>query len=293
MLGIISQNLFRLKKVIYLAIDDTLIKKQYAKFIQGTGAHCDTKIARYVNGFKIQVAAATDGKNIIPLDISYLFSKDTIHELQPSKLQLFQDMVKQAQNKFPDKIVVVVADGLFSTIEILKWCIENNISAEMRMHTNRKVLYKGQLIKLKNLSHLQPKGRHKARTINVEWHDLKISVTADKRRDKHGNESIVYLVSTFKDKPANHVATYKKRWGIEKMFRTTKQYLGLQDCQSKKLKIQFQHLASVFLSYSFLQIAQKKYKFENPEIAIRWFKSHTFEEIKSWITSLNRIIEGI
>jgi hypothetical protein len=41
------------------------------------------------------------------------------------------------------------------------------------------------------------------------------------------------------------------------MFRTTKQYLGLQDCQSKKLKIQFQHLASVFLSYSFLQIAQK------------------------------------
>lgn len=227
---------------------------------------------------------------MIPLNVSYLFSKDTAHELQPSKLQLFQDMVKQTQDKFSDKKIVVLADGLFSTIEILKWCIENNIPAEMRMHTNRKVLYKGQLIKLKDLSDLQPRGRHKARTVNVEWHDLKISVTADKRKDKRGNESIVYLVSTYKDKPANHVAAYKKRWGIEKMFRTTKQYLGLQDCQSKSLKVQFQHLASVFLSYAFLQIAQKKYKFENPEDTIRWFKSQEFEKIKAWITSLDQII---
>ncbi len=86
---------------------------------------------------------------------------------------------------------------------------------------------------------------------------------------KNGKESIVYQVSTYFAKPSKHVKTYKKRWPIEKMFRTTKQHLGLQECQSTKVETQLNHAAAVFLAYSYVVVQQKKKKFKTPEEALR------------------------
>lgn len=280
MLTKLSQNIFQRQQELILAIDDTLIKKKYSKCMQGSGPFYDMKISRRVTGFKVQCAAVTDGKSIMPIDASYLFSSDTPHPNAPSKLELFRAMTLNAITKFSTKKIIVAADGLFSTTHILRWCLKQNIATEMRMHSNRVIEYEGKEIKIKNLQNVQPKGRHKARTVTVKWHDMTLFLTGQKRRDQHGNETIVYLVSTFKAKPSKHVATYQKRWGIEKMFRTTKQHLGLKDCYSTNLSTQFNHLASVFLAYAFAQIEQKKYKVENSETAIRWFKAHSLEDMR-------------
>jgi hypothetical protein len=291
MLVQISKKMFQNKKKLFLIIDDSLIKKIYSRFLRGAGKHFDQKTGRRVMSFKIQLACISDGKNVIPFTFSYLFPPDTPHEFAPSKLELFKATVLQAQEQFPDVTITVLADGLFSTTEILKWCSENNIPTEMRMHSNRSVEYKDQIITLKKFAPLQPKGRYKARTISIKWHKLSLYVTAELRQDRHGEKSIVYLVSTVKAKPSKHVLTYKIRWLIEKTFRTVKQHLGLQHCASRSLQVQFQHVAAVFLAFAFAQVAQKIYKFETVEDSIRWLKSLSLDEIDAWIASLDQIIQ--
>jgi len=288
-LGRIAKNIFQNKKELILAIDDSTVKKIYSRFMQGTGRFYDLKIGREVMGFKIQCSSLTDGKYLVPVCFSYLFSSQIPNLMAPSKSELFKNMVLSAQDQFPDKKIITVADGLFSTKEILQWCINANVPAEMRMHSNRKVMFEGKISKLTDIKKLQPTGRHITRTLKIEWHGMSLFISGHKRRDKHGNETIVYLVSTFKAKPAKHAATYKKRWGIEKMFRTTKQYLGLADCYSLSLRVQANHISSVFLTYALAQVAQKLYRFENPETAIRWLKAQDSNEIKNWISRLGQI----
>jgi transposase len=65
---------------------------------------------------------------------------------------------------------------------------------------------------------------------------------------------------------------YKKRWTIEKMFRTARQYFGLQDCQAIKMQTHKNHIASVFLAYSHVIIEQKRKGLKSAEEAIRALK---------------------
>lgn len=169
----------------------------------------------------------------------------------------------------PDQIIIVAADGAFASIEILTWLKEKNIKAEMRMHSNRKVLFDGINQNLNKIEKLQPRGKQKARTISVVWHGLNLYITAQLRVDKHGEETVVYQVSTQKSKSAQHVKFYKKRWPIEKMFRTIKQKFGLADCQARNLETQRNHVAAVFLAYSKIVAVQQKFKLKTPEDALR------------------------
>jgi hypothetical protein len=79
----------------------------------------------------------------------------------------------------------------------------------------------------------------------------------------------VYQAATYKAKPSEHVRAYKIRWTIEKLFRTSKQSLGLQDCISTSLEVQLNHVTSVLLAYSLLQLECKVQRFSSPEEAIR------------------------
>lgn len=54
-----------------------------------------------------------------------------------------------------------------------------------------------------------------------------LDITAVRRIDKHGEESIVYQASTYREKPSEHIKNYKYRWPVEVFIRTTKQNIGL------------------------------------------------------------------
>jgi len=160
----------------------------------------------------------------------------------------------------------------------LKWALENNIATEVRMHSNRVVEYKGKRNKLRDIKDIRPKGRQMARTVLVIWQGLSLYITAVRRIDKHGNETIVYQAATYKATPSQHAKNYKWRWGIEKLNRTTKQYLGLQECFSRKIGTQFDHICAVLLAYSIAQLEMKRKGYKNPEAAIRALekKNHHF-----------------
>jgi len=214
----------------------------------------------------------------MPIECAYLFSKELL-DLIPDKFQSKEDIAKAfvqlAIKLFGKEKIIVVADGLYATINLLKWCKDNKIATEMRMHSNRVVLFKGEKISLKQLAskkRIGPRGRQMARTISTLWHEMELEITIVRRIDKKGNETIVFQVATYKALPREHVANYKKRWVIEKMIRTSKQHLGLQDCYSRSLETQHNHVASVLLSYALVQLDMKKHRVKKPEQAIRCFK---------------------
>ena len=270
----ICRSIFSNKKKLVLIIDDTLIKKIFATNMRGTGMFYDTKLRIALNAFRLMTAMITDGRYAIPIGCSYLFAKellDLCSEKFSSKDDLAKSFIRTALKLFPDKKIVVVADGLYATVGLLDWCTKNNIAVEVRMHSNRVVIYKGTKRKLRELAMLpgvKLVGRQMARTISVEWHGIPLEITIVKRIDKHGTESIVFQAATYKTEPREHVKHYQMRWPIEMGYRTKKQSLGLGDCYSKNLEIQYNHVAAVLLAYALSQLQKRRLKLKTPEAAI-------------------------
>ena len=169
----LCQSMFRDKRKLFCIIDDTLIKKIYSQEMQGSGMFYDGKIGRQIMAYKLILCLISDGKFAIPIECAYLFSKELL-DLIPEKFQSKEDIAKifveLAIKLFTKEKIIVVADGLYSTITFLKWLKKNKIATEMRIHSNRVVLFKGEKISLKKLAtrkRIRPKGRQMARTISV------------------------------------------------------------------------------------------------------------------------------
>jgi hypothetical protein len=275
----ICQSMFRDKKKLFLIIDDTLIKKIFSQFMEGSGKFFDTKVGRRITAYRLVLGMISDGKFAIPIDAIYLFSNELVDMMDKkprSKEAIAQGFIELAIKLFPNTKIIVLADGLYATVNFLQWCIANKVAAEMRMHSNRVIIFNGQKIALKKLIEQKgmcPKGRQMARTISVVWHELSLEITIVRRLDKNDKESIVFQVATYKSLPREHVANYKKRWPVEMTFRTTKQHLGLQECFSTSLETQHNHVAAVFLAYALAQLEMKNRRLKTPEEAIRRLKT--------------------
>ena len=291
----LAQSIFKSSKTLTLSVDDTLLQKRYSRFMVGASYFFDTKLGRSIMAYRLIVGAITDGKYIMPIDFGYMFDKETLLPEDGSKTKL--DYVKQfynlAKNIFPNIKIKLAADGLFATIKILEWCLQDGIETVMRMHKNRVVIFNDKPCKISDILCIQPKGRQMARTVRVTWNGLKLYLTAERRFDKHGEESIVYLIATYKVKPIQYVRDYKKRWTIEKFFRTSKQHLGLAECFSRQLITQEKHVASVLLAYGLAQIEMKQKKMDTPEAALRAIKQQNIHTILQRFKRLDPIFGEI
>ena len=274
----LCQSVFSTNKRLFLIIDDTLIKKIYANNMRGSSRFFDTKIGRMVNAFRLVTSLISDGKLSIPINCSYLFAKEIIKLCSESFLtkdDIAKSFVRQAKTLFPNIEIIVLADGLYATKAFLRWCFENKILIECRMHSNRVVMYKGYKIHVRELAMLQGvrlQGKQTARTVSVEWHDIKLELTISKRIDKHGNESLIYQAATYKAEPREHIKNYKIRWNTECLNRTEKQHIGVGDCFSKDFAIQQNHIAAALLAYALTQLEKKKSRLKNAEQGIRALK---------------------
>lgn len=295
---LISKQTFRYSKRLYCVIDDTLIKKCHSRFMQGCGMFFDTKIGRRIMSFRLVIGLISDGKIAIPITCAYLFSKELLERIPekfPSKDDLAKIIVETAIKLFPDIEIIVTADGLYATREFISWCKNKKIKLEVRMHSNRKIDYKGRTIAVKDLVGIlgiKPKGLQMVRTVTATWHEIKLEISVVRRIDKHGKETIIFQAATYKTRPQAHAKAYKIRWKIEKLNRTTKQDLGLQDCYSCSLSKQQAHVSSVLLAYALAQVEAKKRKLETPEKAIRALRQENTDQTEGYLTSLNQIFGG-
>ena len=281
---------FSQKKKLTLIFDDTLIRKVHSKFMEGSGRFYDTQWFRRIMGYKVLAAMLTDGSISIPLTSTFLFAKELVPNAKDLKFEWLKKIILHVKNTFSKIDFIVTADGFFTSERFLQWCIEQNVKAEMRMRSNCVVMYKGKKIAIRDIKELRPKGRQKARTIKVTWHDIPLYITAELRINKNGKKTVVFQASTFYAKPIQHVKIYQTRWRIEMMFRTSKQHLGLQGCFSRKMEIQESHVASVFLAYALLQLDRKKTKLPSPEAALKAAKRKKGKVLDAYISRLDRFI---
>lgn len=266
------------KKRLKLIIDDTLILKLYSKLIPGTSDNYDSSDRKCYRSLCSVVAMLTDGCIAIPVDQSIW----TEVSFKPIGYQKKWEIAQQLITKIIAKIDVymVLADGLYAIVNFMKWLVLQDIRFEMRFHANRVVYddeYHGQI---KNHRKLKLSGKRPMRTIKAQWYGLQLHFTSYRRVTKYGNVITTYQVSNHKCSAREHVRAYECRWNIEKFFRTAKQKLGLNDCQSRKQKLQEKHILNVFFTYTLLQYERKKNRLKNVESAVKSLKSLSFVKLK-------------
>jgi hypothetical protein len=274
-LGDACQHFFAKSKELFLILDLTNILKPFAQKIQGSEVCYISSSKTFANAYKLSVSVLTDGYTTIPLSGEFVFSnniQDTFTREPKTHIDIAKEAIQDALKKFPNKIIKVVLDGAYATQNLFRYCLSNCVFLEVRMHANRVVEYNGKLISLKKLLEsgtLKISKKKKFRTIKVHWKGLLIYITAIKRIDKHGNETHVFTASTYQAEPRQHAKNYRTRWLIEQFFRTAKQSLGLNDCQSTSLDKQYKHVLSVLLAYAKAQLYKLKQKLKTPEDALR------------------------
>jgi hypothetical protein len=281
LMRMIARTVFANDKKIFIVIDESVIRKMFSKLIQGVGYVFDNILGTEIRAYKLLACCITNGIYSIPIGLKFIYSKDVLPNPSQSKDDMVKQMILEACELFKDKKITVVQDGAFATTKLFSWAYQNNIAVEARMPRNRVVEYKGQRVAICNIRDLIPKGRQMARTISVLWHGIPLEITAQLRIDKNGKETVVYQAATYKAKPSEHVKNYEKRWrGVETVFRTMKQHLGLQECFSTKAATQFSHVASVLLAYALVQWECKKRKITVPEEALRALKRKNSDFLK-------------
>jgi len=281
------------KKRLIVIIDDTLIQKMYSLYIEGTCDNFDTSQSRTVRSICSVTAMLTDGKWALPIEQEIWMSRDYSTDLTyKKKTELAQSLITSIAQEFSIRCVVV--DGLYVTADMIDWCIRHNIPFEGRFHSNRVITTKtGNCAQVRECPELKLTGTKNCKVIEAYWKSFFLYITALRRFDAKGNPSVVYQVSNQKMSARAHVRLYEYRWNIEMFFRTAKQYLGLSDCQSRKLTLQQNHIKNVFFAYHFLQWERKLRHLKSPEGAFHLLKHKSLDGLIKALSRSGQIFGAI
>lgn len=241
-----------------IIVDPTQIRKWFAKNIDGLAYDYDGVIHKSKKCLSPVVAAWTNSKITIPLDFKFWINR-YFTKTYKKKTELAQELLLDFKHSM--HIDYALLDGAFSSIAMICFFKKHRINFCMRIARNRVIISKnGIKAQLQNHPKLRFKRNQCYKTIKATYKGIECFFTAHKRYSKNKKScDIVYIVSSLNIPAKEQAKTYNIRWNIEKIFRTTKQSLGLADCQSTNLKKQRLHIFSVFLAYAKLE-EQKVYK---------------------------------
>ena len=97
LLHAIARFIFKNKRHLTVAIDDTLIRKMYSKMMVGSGYFFDGKLGRRITAFRLLAVAMTDGQYTIPLFGRFLFDPQLLDKPQLSKAELVLHIMLKIQ----------------------------------------------------------------------------------------------------------------------------------------------------------------------------------------------------
>jgi hypothetical protein len=240
----------------YLIIDFTVLLKRFAECIPNVTYDYDGVSKRVEKGLSLALVVWSNGTITIPFNIDFWLKKKDAGELYRKKTEIAQQLVLLAiKHGIPVKEVRL--DGAFASVEMMLFLIKHKIDFTMRIHNNRVVVSAQGKHKLSEQPKLKMKRNEKFKTIRASYKGIKkLYFTAHKRKCKNDESEVVYIVSTVKRKPKDHVKAYSQRWPVEKKIRTSKQHLGATHCQSMSKAKQKFHIFSVMVSYAILQLAK-------------------------------------
>ncbi len=71
---------------LVLVLDETIIKKMFSTYMQGSGCHFDSKIGHRIIAYKLIVAVITDAHYVMPIFAEYLFAPELIEQMEQKPL---------------------------------------------------------------------------------------------------------------------------------------------------------------------------------------------------------------
>ena len=247
----------------YVDIDETMIEKMFSEKIEGAAYNWNSTINDSMKGYSIVAAVVTNGKITIPITFKTWYSAKDFPDRHKTRGKLAQSLMTEIYKMLPN--VMFLMDGAFSSEDMIRFCRLNKMKYCMRFHSNKKVFINGEEAQVREHKRIKISSNKNARIVKAYYKGEPILIVAFKRIDKKGKIKIIYLVTSERRSVKAMIKTYRKRWGIEKVFRTTKQHLGLKDCQARSALKQETHIWAVFVAYAFLEIQKINRKAKNPE----------------------------
>jgi hypothetical protein len=251
------------KGVWYVNIDETLIEKIFSKKIEAVSYNWNSTINDTMKGYAVVAAVITNGKITIPITFKTWYSSKDFPDKHKTRIELAQQLMIDIEKTVPG--IMFLMDGAFSSEGMLTFCRTHKMIYCMRFHSNKIVVINGKAAQLRKHEHIKISSNRIGRVVKASYKSQEAFILAFKRKEKSGKIKIVYLVTNKRETPRKTIKAYKKRWGIEKVFRTTKQHLGLRDCQARSAAKQEVHIFAVFVAYAFLAIQKNNHRAKNPE----------------------------
>ena len=253
-----------------LIVDTTHILKLYSKKLKVLCYDRNGSIKLVAKGISCVTAAWTNGKVLIPLDFDFWIRKPELgeNEKYKKKTEISEELIRKWKNKIP--FAYVSLDGDYGSEYFLSFLHNFCLSYFVRMPKNRHVVIDGKELALADHPVFQLKRNERYKTVKCFYKGIPAYVTSHKRKGPKGKKQIVFVISNVKGlSPKQYIEAYQLRWPIEKMFRTVKQYLGLQQCQSRFVENQRAHIFATFLAFTELEIQKENKNKRSPEEVLK------------------------
>jgi len=247
----------------YINIDETLIEKIFAEKMEAVALNWSSSHDSTMRGHAIVAAVITNGKITIPITFKTWYSQKLFPDRHQTRIKLAQSLMIEIKARFPN--LMFLLDGAFSSEDMLHFCQSNKIKFCMRFNSNKVVVIGNKIAQIRKQGIIKESGSRKQRAVRGHYKGIPVYFVACKQTDKKGKAKIVYLVTSEKQSPKKTIKTYRKRWNIEKFFRTAKQYLGMRDCQALSAAKQETHIFAVCVAYAWLQIQKFRLNAKNTE----------------------------
>ena len=252
----------------YLIIDFTFVKKTYSEKIPEVTHDYDSSCKSVQKGLSIGFAVWSNGKISIPCDFLIWQRKKNLGGNYQKKTELAKQLILSLQKAI--FFVEVKLDGAFASEDMIKFFTQNKIDFTMRVPCNRVITSNKISSQLRYHPALRLIRNEKYKTIQASYKGFSCYFTTHKRKGKKGNHQVVFIISSIKRATAKeHVKAYENRWPVEKLNRSSKQYLGLNDAQSTSKNKQHAHIYMVMFSYAILQAMKIDKKKQSVEEVLR------------------------
>jgi len=254
-----------------LIVDTTQIKKLYSKKMKFLCYDFNGSMKMVLRGISCVTTAWCNGKILIPLDFNFWVRKKDLKDGRKyrKKTKISQELILEWKDKVPFSYISL--DGDYGNEEFLKFLHEHELKYSIRMPGNRKVVIgEGPEIVLKNQPLFQLKRNERYKKTKCFYKGIATNVISQKRKGPRNTKQTVFIVSNLENlSPKEHVEAFNLRWPIEKMFRSLKQHLGLEQCQSTSTKKQRAHIFATFLAFAELEIQKINKKKKSPEEVLK------------------------
>lgn len=268
--NVYTEELFALaslsKEKFYFAPDDTLMARKYAEVLEANWLLKDGADGCFKKGVSIIVLGIIINGYFFPIAFEHWIPKQLAGENYRSKVEILIGMMEKIKYKM--KKAIIIADGLYATVEMIKYLFASNLFFVMRFASNRSIQLInndneliGEKVAVSKCQQLKKIKNINSRGVKCLWHSYEVFITADFFINNRDEPDVKYIISNCNVTPKEHVALYKCRWVIENFFKFCKQSLGLNDNRSHNLKSLLNHASHVFSLYIKLQLHAFKKRF--------------------------------